>query len=206
MRSTALRINNENGFVLVVAMMMLVILCLLGALATSTSVTELLVAGSDKVHKQTFYQADGGTELAQHLIYQNAICTTTSNGFSTSYIGDYIFVEDLSFAKTVTSDDLYSTVSDSNRSFAFYPDGAVDDTASHTNFLNTSKTTIKSGSSMSMVSGYDGLGSSSVSSTAKLFTIASQHQGTSNSLSTIQVQWQVDTFILASASSYNCEY
>jgi hypothetical protein len=115
-------------------------------------------------------------------------------------------VEELNFSNHEDTSTIYNSVSDSNRTFAYYPEGTVDDTASHTNFLNTSTVSTTAGSSLAMIAGGEGVGSSSVSSTAKIFTIASQHQGPASSESTIQVKWQINTFILASASAYDCEY
>ncbi len=196
----------EDGFVLVTSMMIMLILTLIGILAIKSTVTELMISGGDKVRKQTFYQADGGSELAQHLIYQNAICSTTSGGFSSEMITSSIKVEDLDFSDNVTTDDLYDSISDSNRSFVYYPDEVIDDAVLHTNFLNTSTIKSSAGSGMLAGSGYDGTGVSVTSATAKVFTIASQHRGKVNSESTVVVRWQVDTSILTSASSFDCNY
>ena len=73
--------NNQEGFVLVTAMMVLIVLTLIGIIAMNSSNTEKMISGNDKIHKTTFYQADGGSELAQHVVYHNAICLD-SNGFN----------------------------------------------------------------------------------------------------------------------------
>ncbi|MFT5697823.1 MAG: Tfp pilus assembly protein PilX [Desulforhopalus sp.] len=198
--------QNEEGFVLVVALMMLLVLSIIGALATNSTITELSISGNNKVHKQTFYQADGATELAQHLMYHNAICETTSGGFSTSSIGANIFFTDTSFSSNKETAGLYTTISDTARTVVFYPDNVQDDTTRHTNVLNTSKVIVNPGSSLAMVSGYDGSDVSSVGGTSKSFTIASQHLGHVNSESILQVQWQINNSVLASASAFDCEY
>jgi hypothetical protein len=187
-------------------MLILLILTTIGILATNSTVTELKITGNDKVRKQTFYQADGGTELAQQTTYQNAICSTTSGGFSSEIIGSGIKVEDLNFSASATTDDLYDSISDSNRSFVYYPSENIDDTEEHTNFLHTYRITLQSGSGMLAASGYDGTGVSQVSATAKRFTIASQHRGKVNSESIVVVRWQVSNDILNSASSFDCNY
>lgn len=198
--------NKEDGYVLVVAMMMLLILTLIGALATKSTITELKISGNDKVHKQTFYQADGGTELAQHLMYHNAICQTTSGGFAGNSIGKNIFFSDSSFSNNTTTDDLFETVSDSTRTVAFYPDNTQDDDQRHTNIANTYKTVTNAGSGMAMISGYDGTGTSSVSSTSQEFSIVSQHIGLVNSESIVEVEWQISNSVLSSASKFDCQY
>lgn len=70
---------NEKGFVLVAALLFLVILSIIGIMASNTSVMEIQIAGNDRVHKQTFSQADGGTEIGSNLLEENIPC---DNGFT----------------------------------------------------------------------------------------------------------------------------
>lgn len=51
-------INNERGFVLVSALMMLMILLVIGIAATNTTTIELQISGNDKAAKQNFYEAE----------------------------------------------------------------------------------------------------------------------------------------------------
>jgi len=51
--------NNEQGFVLVASLMMLMVLMIIGIAATNTTTLELQISGNDKLAKQTFYQAEG---------------------------------------------------------------------------------------------------------------------------------------------------
>lgn len=51
-------INNEQGFVLIASLMMLMVLMIIGIAATNTTTLELQISGNDKLNKQTFYQAD----------------------------------------------------------------------------------------------------------------------------------------------------
>lgn len=53
-------INNEQGFVLVAALMMLMVLLLIGIAATNTTTIELQISGNDKVLKRNFYVAESG--------------------------------------------------------------------------------------------------------------------------------------------------
>jgi len=50
----------EEGFVLVLAMFMLVLCSIIGVAAMITSNTEIDIAGNERVHKETFYQAGAG--------------------------------------------------------------------------------------------------------------------------------------------------
>ncbi|UCG99825.1 MAG: pilus assembly PilX N-terminal domain-containing protein [Deltaproteobacteria bacterium] len=51
-------LNNENGLVIVFALLMLAIVTVIGIAATRTSETELRFAGKEKLHKLSFYAAE----------------------------------------------------------------------------------------------------------------------------------------------------
>lgn len=52
--------NSEKGFVLVLALFMLSICSTIGIAALLTSTAEIDIAGNEKIHKETFYQAEAG--------------------------------------------------------------------------------------------------------------------------------------------------
>ncbi len=61
-------VKNEQGFVLVLSLMVLVVLTLLGISASRTSVTELEIAGNDNLAKILLYYAESGAyEVAQRV-------------------------------------------------------------------------------------------------------------------------------------------
>ena len=65
-------IENEEGFVLALSMMVLVVLTLLGISANRTSVTELQIARNDNIAKILFYQAEAAAhEAGQRLENEN---------------------------------------------------------------------------------------------------------------------------------------
>lgn len=57
-------VQNEEGFVLVVSMMILVILTLIGLAATNTTMTELMISGNEYGAARGFYIADSGWKQA----------------------------------------------------------------------------------------------------------------------------------------------
>jgi hypothetical protein len=205
--------NNENGFVLVTSMMVLIVLTLIGVLAMNNSNTERMISGNDRIHKQTFYNADGGTELAQHVVYQNTMCldangfTSNSlfNGNPAALLNGSVRVEDLIFADATPA--IVTNVSDNIRAFAYYPEANVNDGAPHTNFLTTFTTALSAGNPQQMVSGYDApIGQGQVAGTHRRYLIASQHFGIDNSQSLVQVRWRIDNSIISSAASTDCIY
>ncbi|NTV51208.1 MAG: hypothetical protein HGA69_00020 [Desulfobulbaceae bacterium] len=204
--------ENEDGFLLVVTMLILVVLTIIGISATHMTQVELKIAGNDRVHKETFYEADGGTELGMRLAYDNAVClqVNKTSGFATNEneagvpirkIGD-IKIWDLDFSQPQTLAS--SVVSDANRHVTYYTDGVVADTSPHTNLLFNVSTVSVAGSGMQMVQGYEGLGGGSPSATNSKFKIYSQHFGDQASQSIIAIGWQMSTSILNAASSSDC--
>jgi hypothetical protein len=53
-------IKNENGSVLVIAVLILLALTLIGISAISTSDIDIRISGNDKFHKMAFFAADAG--------------------------------------------------------------------------------------------------------------------------------------------------
>ena len=47
-------LKNEQGFILITSLLMLMVLLVIGIAATNTTTTELQIAGTDKVMKQNF--------------------------------------------------------------------------------------------------------------------------------------------------------
>ncbi len=68
MKNISSHANNENGFVLVTALLMLMVLLVIGVAATNTSIIELQISGNDKQAKILFYKAESAAmENAQRL-------------------------------------------------------------------------------------------------------------------------------------------
>jgi Tfp pilus assembly protein PilX len=67
-RSFGERVNNEDGFVLILSMMVLVVLTLLGMSGTRSAIIETQIAGNDNMAKILFYDAESAAhEAAQRL-------------------------------------------------------------------------------------------------------------------------------------------
>ncbi len=59
-RTAGRLLGQEQGFILVIAMVIMVILSVLGVAALNSTVIELLIAGNDRQEKQLFYGAESG--------------------------------------------------------------------------------------------------------------------------------------------------
>ena len=75
--------SNQGGFVLIFALLVLVTLTFLGFMAVRTAVTENTLSGNERVQRQTFSLADGGTEVAVKMLQENMDCPT---GFPASLL------------------------------------------------------------------------------------------------------------------------
>ncbi|MCF8035353.1 MAG: hypothetical protein K9K62_00635 [Desulfobacteraceae bacterium] len=62
------RINNQDGSMILVAMMLLLILTIIGITSTSTTVVENRIAVNDQLHKIAFSNADSGLYATPKLI------------------------------------------------------------------------------------------------------------------------------------------
>ena len=68
MNSFLRHIHNEDGFVLVVALFVLILLTIIGISATNTSVIDIQISQNDKASKISFYNADSGIYATPKLI------------------------------------------------------------------------------------------------------------------------------------------
>ncbi len=196
-KSVSIHVKNENGFVLIAALLMLVILMIIGIAATTTTTLELQISGNDRVRKETFYQADGGTQLAARLVEESL---GTSGGF-TALDTNSILVDPVSpnnttlIVDTNLSDNSAgrdeTNVSDTSRDIAYFPGGYdPTNTDPHTNIIADGVTSTTEGAGLQMLSGYEGKGKGAAGGGGKiLYTIYSQHMGRAQSESVVGVEW-----------------
>ncbi len=77
-------LKEENGYVLVLALLALLILTLIGIAGLTTSGFESMIAGNDRQAKRTFYKAESGTELGAELLEYNFSCGPVKSAAITS--------------------------------------------------------------------------------------------------------------------------
>ena len=191
--------KNEDGFVLITALMMLVLLMVIGISATTTTTLELDISGNDRVRKETFYQADGGTQLAARLVEESL----GSPGGFTALNADNVLVDPVNPNNTIlvvdatlsenadtTRDE--NSVSDAARDIAYFPGGYdVTNATPHTNIIADGVTSTTEGSGLQMLAGYEGKGKGAAGGGGQiLYSIYSQHMGRAQSESVVAVEWQ----------------
>lgn len=164
-------LKNEQGFVLIVSLLMLVVLMIIGIAATNTTTIELQISGNDKAAKQTFYQAEAGTQVGISLLG-----TETERQDKDNYTEGAVTVKNKEF---YLND--YTTPTPT-------PDwSAPDATMGQTSLVYRSKSKTAPGGAMHMISAYEGEGKNS--GTIREQTIWSRHFGNANSEATIVVRY-----------------
>ena len=188
--------NNQDGFVLVLSMLIMVVLIVIGVTSLNTSKTDMQIAGNAYKSQRTFYAADSGLELGGRLIEENALCP---QGFTATTIGS-ITIRDQNFWSTIPSNLLDSTlvtIDFDNATVVGDNDGRDDRafSAAITNNISTDvviagTTKFAPGSSIQMVSGYEGKGKGAAAGGAYIaYDIIAQANDSQNSRSELQIGW-----------------
>lgn len=212
LKSRAYYPTGESGFILVLTMFILIVLTLIGLSAISTTEIELQIAGNDRVHKETFYLADGGSETGIQLVEENVSCPkgfTVAAGFDNNdpstfrtiqgvQVADAKFAFDETIGQMAASHavtdpaNLAAYPSDTARSVRIpFDPAAPSDATPHTNLAIWGETRLSAGSAIQMAAGYEGKGKSAGSSGAYIaYQIHSQHLGLLNSQSIVRTEWR----------------
>ena len=184
MEQTLKPIDNQNGSAMVIAMIIMALLAIIGHLATRSTSLEVQMASNDMRYKQTFYTADGLTELGSELIEQNIACP---QGFTNSVRGGLIDVQETAFWKNDLDPNRMPANDDRD---ILIPVGAADD-APHTNIVIGGNKEFSTGSALQVAAGYEGKGKSTAGGGAYLvYDQITQTTGTFNTESIIRVQWR----------------
>ena len=192
-------LNNEGGFVLVGALLILLLLVLIGVSASTSTTLELQIAASDRTRKETFYQADAGTQLAIRLVEESL---GTPGGF-TAVNADGVLVDPFNPPNNTMlivdpalseNEGVAAQPSDAARDAAYFPEGydpAAPNAGPHTNITAAGVTQVTEGAGLQMVAGYEGKGKGTAGGGGNtLYTIFSQHVGRSESESVVRVDWR----------------
>lgn len=186
---------NDDGYVLVVALLVMAILSLLGVAGMNTSIFEMQVAGNDWNAKRTFYRADGGVSQGIELVEQSLACPGGFN-MAENTIEGVIHYRTPSLYNNADIDPktVINTILDhpkdkydvaypySNNTLSEYDIGFLY-FGGHTKVLP--------GGALQMAAGYEGKGKAAAQGgVAKIYDIYSQYLGTKNSESIIVAGWR----------------
>lgn len=197
--------DNENGYALLATLLILVLLVIIGMSATTNTSLEIQIAGNDRIHKETFYQADGGTQIGIRLVEESignvgpftaldadGILIDPDSPNNTILIVDPTLVDNENLARN------QNTISDTARDLAYFPDGynsaltlSANNLNPHTNIIADGVTSTVAGAGLQMLAGYEGKGKGTAGGGGQiLYSIYSQHMGRSQSESVVKVEWR----------------
>ena len=188
---------NEQGFVLVATIVLLLIMVIIGISSNTTTNLELQIAGNDKLGKQAFYAADGGTEVGANLVEENVSCP---GGFA---------VQPLTIGTVQVVNRNFALQDDSNfwildgtgarvSPITPFPSDAIrdirfpaNDAAPHTNLSIYGNTIMSHGNALQMIAGYEGMGKGAASGgSLVMFDIYSQRLDINNAESDVFLLWR----------------
>lgn len=182
MRKALKRINNENGAVLVVALVILGLLMVIGTSITMTSSIELNIARNEKIAKSAFYNAENARILAGRVI--RAVFSGTSFNDDDNFDGNTdIILRDGDFPHESIGDGAGDTFSDGTRDMEL--------TGALAARVDVDKVDVSPlpGSSAEFAAGYEGIGTAGA--VQVIYQIDSEGTAAPNARSLVQVEYRM---------------
>jgi len=167
-------LNNENGSVLVIALVILVLVTIMGISASTNTSIEMQIAGNEKFHKMAFYAADGGSEVGSELLEQNIESRGWTDG---TEMGEVI----------INNGDFWT-----NRQIPVSSDIRIPDVGgSQVDLRLAGDSGLSTGGAIQLIGGYEGKGKGAGGSGAYVvYDVWSRSSGIANVVSGVTVQWK----------------
>lgn len=182
--------QGEQGFVLVAGLMLIVVLTIIGAFATRSAIIDLQIAGNERNYHANFSEADGGSQIAAEVLEQNFSCpggfpdgvldgTQTTDDGVTPVMGFVVVTESNIVDNTDKASKIINLPRGRSAGDAFTEIGMAGNSS------------LLAGSSLSIGSGYEGLGRGSGSGGSKYdHGIETTRTGVQGGRTTIEVDWR----------------
>lgn len=191
------RINNEQGFVLITCMLMLLVLMIIGIAATNTTVFELQIAGNDRSAKEVFYAAEGGLQVGSELVEQSifdfpSVVLEDVNGDDIVDLGLLSILSDYTLLQSnpyFVPDSLDPATAPDAR-FSYVDPTPTNTTVPRTDLWIGGRSVQIAGGSLQQLDGYTGAGKGKAGGGGgTLYDIHSIAYGPNNSQSWLLIQW-----------------
>lgn len=172
-------LDNQDGSVIVAAMLILVVVTLLGITATNTSTVELQIASNDQFAKMAFFNADGAiygsAKLISHAINQSDKVIEGSGGDAPGliYLPDTASDPDDDFYRQIMAFEAYDAAPDID-----FNQGGIDAIAE----VRRDREGYVSGSGVEFASAAEGVGYSAIAVYYDINTIGSSNRQTNKNL------------------------
>jgi hypothetical protein len=194
------KLREERGSTLLLSMIVISLLAVAGILSSQTSTMETRIARNDRLHKLSFYEAEGGAEASTELLEQNIEQRGFCAGLGANQVCQVVGMS----MDTAVSDDpslkfymntaLGGTVKPTSAAAGrdvYIQKGADATTPPITNILIGGDTELSTGGAIQMIAGYEGKGKGAAGGGAWIiYDIRSRHQGLDNSDSTVELEWK----------------
>jgi Tfp pilus assembly protein PilX len=149
-----LPVKNEEGFVLVVALLALLIVTVIGVISLSTSTTEVMIAGNARLHEINFSGAESGLELSdpaiRFIVYNQPANQTECTNYSAIVNSCSNLGTELRTGPAFNSDSCRTNTNLQLTNFGGSMDVTVD--------IDRMSASHLAGSSIEFASGYEGIG------------------------------------------------
>ncbi len=193
--------GNEKGYVMIIALMILALVTAIGVMSRKSSITEVQIATNELKHKITFFEAEGGSELASELLEQNISCP---GGFKPNSGDDFVQVSDIG-EETVTvfvpnASLAFWSFKDVELPSSFEQDIRIthrpkfyssDEASTQTNITLGGETRHSRGAALQIAAGYEGKGKGAAGGGMMIvYSINSQHEGSGRSESIVRIGWR----------------
>jgi hypothetical protein len=204
--------SNEDGFVMIASLLILLVLTLLGIAVNKNTTTEWQISMNDRLHQEAFYSADAAAELAVEVVAQSLACPPQAcanppcpdvilkapgaAGYDLAVL-DPTFLQD--FANLSKGGGTTVNIpSDDDRDMVFPAifngtgfDKDATDQQQHANINLGGDTKLTEGSAIQMAAGYEGLGKGLGSDVTFVYDIKVQQIGKNGSVSVICTQYRL---------------
>ncbi|MCI5188263.1 MAG: hypothetical protein D3905_00420 [Candidatus Electrothrix sp. AS4_5] len=213
MKTRKMYSGNDEGFVLVAALLILLVLTVMGIAVNRNTMTEWRIAMNDRQHKEAFYSADAAAELGAEILEQSIACLGMSdNGVilaGKNGMNAYVEKDSGGFWRNYNDNTVPVPEDDTARDLVFpavVVGGAYDAVATnkqaHANIVMRGNTQLTPGSAIQMAAGYEGTAKGLGSGGASLiYDIKVYQKGVNNAVSAVCTK-----YLHALGSEGNCYY
>jgi hypothetical protein len=177
-------LNNQDGSIITLVLLILATVTVLGVTSTQTTTTEVQIATNDNRHKMAFYAAESGREIGRQMLEENIAC---AQGFDdpTAVPAAGVEVKDSDFYLQEADDIPDEDYTD----FLANEDLYLPETETRVFFVGVTR--IIAGSALQMAAGYEGKAKGSAGGGVMLlYDVYSQSTGIPGALSTVRIGYR----------------
>ena len=160
--------RNDEGFVMVAALLILLVLTVMGIAVNRNTMTEWRIAMNDRHHKDAFYAADAATQLGAEILEQSIACLGLGDDGvplrgGSEMMSAYVEEDSGGFWRNYADDTIPVPEADADRDVVFPAvfDGTTYNATKtnaqpHANIAMRGNTQLTPGSAIQMAAGYEG--------------------------------------------------